>query len=179
MATVVGAALACAETFTESPSTTVTVSGAPVDPSSARTWYPCVVHVDVPPFVTVMNPVMVPAAPCPWDATAVILLHPEAAAVLDVVEELADDDVVGADELVVVARCAVVVVDRRVGKPRGPSRHPPSAPAPGGAGSRLEVLRPDRIEELSELADQLVRRVVLFVLRVEGQDDPFGLHQLV
>jgi len=115
MATVVGAALACAETFTESPSTTVTVSGAPVDPCSARTGYPCVVHVDVPPFVTVMNPVMVPAAPCPWDATAVILLHPEAAAVLDVVEELADDDVVGTDELVVVARCAVVVVDRRDG----------------------------------------------------------------
>jgi hypothetical protein len=36
--------------------------------------------------------------------------------VLDVVEELADDVVGGADELVVVARCVVVVFDRRDGE---------------------------------------------------------------
>ena len=87
----------------------VTVRGAPIAPCKAMTGYPCVVQVEVPPFVTVTNPVMVPAAPCPWDATAVMLLHPEAAAVLDVVEELAEDVVVDAEELVAAARCVVVV----------------------------------------------------------------------
>jgi hypothetical protein len=93
------------------------------------------VHVDAPLFVTVMSPVMVPAAPCPWDATAVMLLHPEAAAVLDVVEELADDDVVGA-ELVVVARCVVLVVDRRDGEVLEQAARVKAAPAISASARR-------------------------------------------
>jgi hypothetical protein len=61
--------------------------------------YPSVVQVEVPVLVTVTNPVMVPAAPCPWLGVPDILLQAGVATELDVVETT--DDVV--DEEVVVA----------------------------------------------------------------------------
>lgn len=63
--TVVGAALAAAETSTDSPLTIVTVSGAPLPDASARVGYPLAVHGEVLALVTVTVPVMVPAAPSP------------------------------------------------------------------------------------------------------------------
>jgi hypothetical protein len=61
--TVVGGAFAGAETLTVSPFTMVTVIGAPLPEYSAMVGYPLTVHVDGPVLVTVMTPVMVPAAP--------------------------------------------------------------------------------------------------------------------
>ena len=58
-----GPALAGADRLTVSPFTTVTVSGAPLPEYSAIVGYPCTVHPDDPVLVTVMTPVMVPAAP--------------------------------------------------------------------------------------------------------------------
>jgi hypothetical protein len=45
------------------PFTTVTVSGAPLPESKAMVGYPSTVHDVGPVLVTVMIPVMVPAAP--------------------------------------------------------------------------------------------------------------------
>ncbi|HEY6428242.1 MAG TPA: hypothetical protein VIX84_13540, partial [Acidimicrobiales bacterium] len=92
------------------------MSGDPVDPKSPIVGYPRVVQVVVPVFVTVTNPVMVPAAPCPWLGVADIRLQPGVAVELEVVDEMADVDVVVVvdddEELVVVGcRCAVVVVE--------------------------------------------------------------------
>jgi len=67
-----GAALAGGDRVTESPSTIVTVRGAELPEKSATLGYPVAVHVDVPELVTVMTPVMVPAAPCDWPADAVM-----------------------------------------------------------------------------------------------------------
>ena len=58
-----GPALACGDRLTVNPFTMVTVSGAPLPEYSAIVGYPFTEHPDGPVLVTVMTPVMVPAAP--------------------------------------------------------------------------------------------------------------------
>ncbi len=60
-----GGALAAVDKVTESPFTIVTVRGAPLPEKSATVGYPSTVHGDGPVLVTLMTPVIVPAAPCP------------------------------------------------------------------------------------------------------------------
>jgi hypothetical protein len=58
-----GGAFAALEIVTVRPLTIVTVSGAPLPEKSAMVAYPSTVHDDAPVLVTVITPVIVPAAP--------------------------------------------------------------------------------------------------------------------
>ena len=110
-----GPALAGGDRLTDSPFTMVTVSGAPLPENSAIVGYPFAVHAESPVLVTVMMPVMVPAAPSPCPAEAVMWLHAgDAATVVGVVagvrvvEDLEDVEVVeevDAELRVVVVEC--------------------------------------------------------------------------
>ena len=60
-----GGAFAAVDNVTDSPFTIVTVRGAPLPEKRATVGYPSTVHDDAPVLVTVMTPVIVPAAPCP------------------------------------------------------------------------------------------------------------------
>ena len=55
--------MAPVDTVTLSPLTIVTVNGAPLPEKSATVGYPLAVHAVLPVLVTVITPVMVPAAP--------------------------------------------------------------------------------------------------------------------
>ena len=110
MATVVGAALAWDDTCTDRPFTMVTVMGAPLPDMRASVGYPFAVQVLGPALVTVMVPVIVPAAPWDWPPAAVTLAQVVVLAAADVV---VDDGGVVVDVVVVVVTalwCDVVVV---------------------------------------------------------------------
>ena len=81
-----GAALAWDETFTVRPSTIVTVNGAPLPEVSVNVGKPFTMQGVKPTLVTMMVPVMVPAAPspCPDDP---LILHVAATAELEVVDD--------------------------------------------------------------------------------------------
>jgi hypothetical protein len=96
------------------------------------------VHGVDPVLVTVITPVIVPAAPWPWPGEAVMRVQAVEVFDVDVVVDAAVVVVVGNDDDVVDVAARVVVVTCT---PPGRRQRPRRVRAPNGGASPFEILR--------------------------------------